>query len=361
MWKTGYILNPRADFVWFLGLPYLAILFALGCQRWLPAVAVASIMVWITIPHHFATWLRAYGITEDRNRWKLQLYIGPLVLFGLALLGVSYAPITLIFVTMLWDKQHALMQQYGFSRIYDFKANTGSSANCRFDFSLNWVLYGNLFLTSPLTTPLWLRQMHGLHLPLSADAVISLHAISWCVTIVFLVLYIARILVEVRTGHGHNPIKYLFLAGSYILWYYTAWHTHSALVFMIAAQLMHGIQYIVISYVFTRRRTNQNERDQGVVAWLVRPGNIGVFLGACMLYALIYQIIIAAPLAEFGFGIFPLQKQYPAIPSHGIAAMGAESAYSVFAAAVVSVASLTHFYFDSFIWKVRDATIRKGL
>ena len=50
--KTGYILSPRADLVWFLGLPFFAVAVALGFQAWLPYVAVASINLWITIPHH---------------------------------------------------------------------------------------------------------------------------------------------------------------------------------------------------------------------------------------------------------------------------------------------------------------------
>ena len=43
MFKTGYILNPKADAVWFLGLPFFAVALALGFQAWLPYVAVASI------------------------------------------------------------------------------------------------------------------------------------------------------------------------------------------------------------------------------------------------------------------------------------------------------------------------------
>jgi hypothetical protein len=37
------------------------------------------------------------------------------------------------------------------------------------------------------------------------------------------------------------------------------------------------------------------------------------------------------------------------------------SAYDLFAAAVIKVASMTHYYLDSFIWKISDAKTREGL
>ena len=64
MFKTGYILNPKHDLVWFLGLPFFAVAMALGFQAWLPYVAVASINLWITIPHHYAGWVRSYGMPD---------------------------------------------------------------------------------------------------------------------------------------------------------------------------------------------------------------------------------------------------------------------------------------------------------
>ncbi len=58
----GYIRNARADLVWFVALPFAAIAVALGFHHWLPYIAQASIAVWITVPHHYATWIRSYGL-----------------------------------------------------------------------------------------------------------------------------------------------------------------------------------------------------------------------------------------------------------------------------------------------------------
>ena len=79
MFQTGYIINPRQDYIWFIGLPLVALAAAIGSQNWLPFVALASINLWITIPHHFATWFRTYGLAEDWRRFKERRIIGPIV------------------------------------------------------------------------------------------------------------------------------------------------------------------------------------------------------------------------------------------------------------------------------------------
>ena len=362
MWQSGFIVSRKADVLWFLALPYLALVAALGCQQWLSAVAMASVALWITIPHHFATWVRAYGIAEDRQRWKMRLITGPMVIFGMALIGLKWAPITVLLVAILWDKQHSLMQQHGFARIYDFKAKTGSPSTSRFDLALNWILFGNLFLTSPFFTPIWLRELYRLHLPLSADAVRLIHQISWSATGVYLVVYLSHLGSSLHRGYRINPIKYLFLASSYFLWYFTAWQISSVLQYSIAVQIMHGVQYIVISYYYTRQRTRRSVDPENWAANLVRPGRAWIFLSAGLFYAVVYQVIVGNSLEEFGFGVLQLQQEYSAPIRHlAIEPMNADKAFDLFSAAIVEVASLTHFYFDSFIWKVSDAKTREGL
>lgn len=362
MLRTGFILSRNADVVWFLLLPYFALAAALACQEWLPAVAVASVALWITIPHHFATWLRAYGIAEDRQRWKGRLILGPIVIFAMALIGLRWAPITVLILAILWDKQHALMQQHGFARIYDFKAKTGAAWTGRFDLILNWVLFSNLFLTSPIFTPVWLRELYRLHLPLSAEGVRVIQQISWSVTLGYALIYAGQLWWTVRQGDQLNPIKYLFLASSYFLWYYAAWHTASVLVYAIAGQIMHGCQYIVISYWYTRKRT---ERCGDLTSWaasLVRPAHLRLFLVGCAFYAFVYQLLIGQSLEDFGFGALQLQEQYSApIRYLAVSQMDSRVAYDLFAAALVEFTSLTHYYLDSFIWKVSDARTREGL
>ena len=361
MFQTGYILSRRADSVWFLALPFVAVAAALACQQWLTAVAMASVALWVTIPHHFATWVRAFSHVDDRRRWRARLIGGPIVIVSLTLAGLVYAPITMLLLAILWDKQHSLMQQHGFSRIYDFKAGTGSPSTPKFDLYLHWILFGNLFLTSPFFTPMWLRELYRLHLPLSAPGVQQVHLVSWSVTGVYLVVYSLHLLIGVRSGHRLNPVKYLFIAASYFLWYFTAWHVASVLVFTIASRLMHGIQYIVIAYCFTQKRIERSGDKESLAARLLGKGKLKLYLAISLAYALVYQLIIGESLSAFGFGFLDFSSEYKAVPSLDLAPMSQRGGYELFAALVIECCSLIHFYYDSFIWKVRDPQTQKGL
>lgn len=360
MFRRGYILDWRGDLIWFLGLPFLAILAALASHQWLPAVAQASVGLWVTIPHHFATWLRTYGLPDDWRRWKTQLIVGPLVIGGLTIGGLVWAPLTLGLLTMLWDHQHSIMQQHGLARIYDFKAQAGSKTTPRFDLWLNWVLYVNMLITAPTFVNLWVRELYRWQLPVSAETVRGIQWASAAITAAYLLVYLGHVVGCWRAGCALNPLKYCFLGASYLLWYFTSWHTDSLIVFGIAHRLMHGLQYIVIVHSYVRRKTRSEEQPTFSMR-LARPGHIVGFVAMCAAYAVLYQLIVKNPLEEFGFGVVTLMQVYRAIPELGFEALTQSKGYDLFASLVISAAPLTHYYLDSFIWKVSDTKVQQGL
>ena len=361
MLRSGYILTRRSDLVWFLALPIVAVAIALLCHQWLPGIAVASVGLWITIPHHFATWFRIYGLSEDWKRWKGRLILGPIVIAIVSLVAIKWFPLTLLALTVLWDHQHSLMQQHGIGRIYDFKARTGTTTTGKFDLMLHCFLYVNLFLTAPLFVNVWLRELHRWHLPISAASVVTIQQISCAALASYLVVYVGHIIWSLRKGHAVNPIKFLFFAASYFLWYFTSWHSDSFLVFGIAHRMMHGIQYIVIVHSYVRRKSSDPGQQIGWFPRLAWKGNEKWFLVAGLFYAALYQIIVAAPLDQFGFGVVNFMAIYEAVPELGIAGMSEGMSYDLFAATIISAAPLTHYYFDSFIWKVRQPQTQEGL
>lgn len=364
MLQTGYILNRRSDAAWFLGLPFLAIAFALICQQWLPAVALVSVSLWITIPHHFATWVRTYGVAEDWARWKDRLILGPLSICLIAAVGLVYAPLTVAVIAVLWDHQHSVMQQHGLARIYDFKSGAGSPATRHFDMALNWVLYINLFLTAPLFAQVWLNWLYRWQLPLSPSTVEFVQHVSMTCTAAYLCIYAAHVIWCLRTGRTINPIKHLFIFSSFFLWYFTAWHTDSILVAGIAHRLMHGLQYIVIAYWYTRRKVDASatdDRKPGMIARLVRTGNLRYFVLGCAVYAVVYQLIIGSPLSQFGFGVLGADGATTSISDMAFKGFDAQMRYDLWANTIITTTGMAHYYFDSFIWKVSDRRTQGGL
>lgn len=359
MFQTGYILNQRSDLVWFLFLPFIAVGAGLVGQYWLPVTAAASIGLWITIPHHFATWVRTFGFSDEWHHWKDRLLIGPIVIFAFTVWGLMWSPLTLFLLVTLWDHQHSLMQQHGFARIYDFKAKTGAPSTGRFDLALNWILYGNMFLASPYWTQIWVYELHQWKLPISASAVRGIHMGSWTIAIGFLALYGGHLIWSARRGYAINPVKYLFIGASYFLWYFIAWNATSLLLYMVAHRIMHGLQYDVIVYSYIQRKVSKGTGVRKIMARMASPGSVGVFILFGLIYAVVFSLLIGKELDEFGFGL--VNMPYDSLREYGLTGMVDMSSYQLFGATMINAVAMVHYYYDSFIWKVRDVKVQAGL
>ena len=99
--SIGYIRSPVADAFWFLLLPPIAVAFALASDAYLSFVALASINLWITVPHHFATWCRTYGLREDWLAFHSRVILGPILIIAAVVSGFVWAPLTIFLVTSL--------------------------------------------------------------------------------------------------------------------------------------------------------------------------------------------------------------------------------------------------------------------
>ena len=378
MFRSEYIVGRRADWVWFLGFPYAAIMVALVCQHWLPLVALASVGLWITVPHHFATWIRTYGLQEDWERWRWPLIFSPFVIVGATSLGLFVAPATLLLLTLLWDHQHSLMQQHGLSRIYDFKARTGGPSTGRYDLLLHCFLYGNLALTAPLFVRLWGPSLYRWQIPDTTEILARLQMVSWGALAIYLGFYVWHVVSSVRAGYRVNPLKYFFIFSSYFLWYFTSWQTDSLLVYGIAHRLMHGAQYLVIVNSYLGHKLEKSSRipsAEGAVeaksatVWTFCAGWLKplmsshrtlTFLVMGVMYMLVYQLVLLRPLDELGFGVIHFMRIGPQ-PRPGMNDATEAGAYDLFAMTMIQSIPIIHYFYDSFIWKVRDSRIQQGL
>ena len=65
--------------------------------------------------------IRAYGDRELFARFRTRFIFGPIFLIAVSVLSVLYGLKGLILVSVVWGVWHALMQTFGFGRIYDAK------------------------------------------------------------------------------------------------------------------------------------------------------------------------------------------------------------------------------------------------
>ena len=295
--QRGYIHDARSDRLWFVALPVIAIAIAYIFHTQLPYMLQASITVWITVPHHYAGWVRGYGLQEDWSRWRGRLIIGPLILIPTVVFGTAFLPITVALVMMLWDHQHSVMQQHGFSRIYDFKAGTGTPSMGRLDLWLGIVLYVNMLLTAPLWAELWIAELYRWDLALEANSIKQLQTVSWTIAAAYLLFYAMRIREGVAAGHSVNPMKYWFLLSSYGLWYFVSWQD-SLILYLVAHRIMHGVQYMLMVYWYV---DNKAERT-GATPRLLGRLNLQRFFLFGALYAVAFHIGTGGSFSILSFG-----------------------------------------------------------
>ena len=77
-------------------------------------------------------------------------------------------------------------------------------------------------------------------------------------------------------------------------------------------------------------------------------------------YALLYQVMLNNPLDEFGFGVVNFAP-YQEIPQFNIPDLGFTGGYELFSLTLLNFYGMTHYYVDSFIWKVRDKKVQRRL
>jgi hypothetical protein len=363
LFRSGFILGRGSDWIWFLGLPFAAVGIALLLRDAAADVGVQvgiSMALWITIPHYAATFLRTYGFADEFQRWRTRFLVFPVAAFLVLLFGMALWPILVIGLIQLWDHQHSLMQQYGFSRIYDLKAGTGAPSTRRFDLLLSWVLFPNLLIASPFWTHIWRDGLAYFGLSLSDASVGWIHAVSWTVTGSYLLIYAVHVLWSLAHGHRINPFKYLFLGGSYFLWYFVAWQAEGLLMYHIAHRLMHGLQYDVMVYSYVQRKVEKTGIREGFVPRLA--GHLGLFLLIGLVFAVGFNFVIGHGLEEFSFGLLRFQLGWDSLRDLlGVGSGQAETIFGVFSVTVVYTLAVTHYYFDAFIWKVRDVRTQQGL
>ncbi len=359
--RIGYILRPWPDFVWFLSMPFWAFAVALAAQSWLPGAAVVSFALLVTVPHHFATWLRSYGFSDERKRWMSQLLAGPIIIFAATFLGLLWSPMTVVLIVFLWDHQHSLMQQHGFARIYDFKAGAGAPATPRFDLILSWFLYVNLILTTPLWAEGWVIELTRWRIPHTVAGIKIVQTISLTVTAAYVLIYLGHVAWSVSRGYKINPLKYVFLIASYLLWYYTSWIGQSILLYTIAHRLMHGLQYEVIVHSYIRRKVDREKITAGLMSRFVRPGHIALFVLLGLAYAVCFNFVTGHGIEEFGFGFVDFANRFDSLRELGFGALTTPRQIEILALTILTAVPLYHYFVDSFIWKVRDKSVQKGL
>jgi Flp pilus assembly protein TadD len=229
-----------------------------------------------------------------------------------------------------------MMQTYGFCRIYDSKVGSFAALTRRLDFGLCAVWFAAAILLSsrrmadtmegyyatggPFIQPwLLLRVQQGI---LVAAALI---------TVAFVVHFAHMWLI----GKRPNPVKVVLLGTSIGFWWFCNNGVANILAGIALFEVFHDVQYLSLVWLYNRNRVEKDSSIGGFMRFVFRRSGalVGLYIGLV-----------------FAYGSLAYFKDRVDIDTIKKALTG-----------VVLASGLLHFYYDGFIWKVRERSTRESL
>jgi Flp pilus assembly protein TadD len=132
-----------------------------------------------------------------------------------------------------------------------------------------------------------------------------------------------------------SPIKITLLVSSIAFWWYCNNGVQNILVGIALFEVFHDVQYLAIVWIYNRMRVERDDSIRGFMRFVFRRSGslIGVYVGLVLAYGSI------------------------ALTTSGVSV----EAIKHILIGVVTASALLHFYYDGFIWKVRETQTRAML
>jgi tetratricopeptide (TPR) repeat protein len=137
------------------------------------------------------------------------------------------------------------------------------------------------------------------------------------------------------SGRRPSPVKLVLLLTSICFWWYCNNIVASVLVGIALFEVFHDVQYLSLVWIYNRKRVESDSSIGGFMRFVFRRSGalVGVYLGLVLAY-----------------GGLSLSKSY----------IGIDVVKRILTG-VVTASALLHFYYDGFIWKVREKSTRQSL
>lgn len=336
---TPFVVGPAADLGLMVASPLWIIPLVFGLagvfkDKWINDTVAAL----GAIGHHLPGMLRAYGDRELFARFRVRFLVAPVVLIVMCALAMVSGVQSIIVIAFVWGVWHALAQAYGFARIYAVKAGCGDRPSALADQALLIAWFLAALACSPLRLGFILDKLATCGLGLPTPSVLS--ASRTAALVVAGVATVAWVVVVVRgalQGRGPGGVRLLLLASSIGFWWFANVRVRHLLLAAPLFELAHDAQYLAIVWVFNRRRVEAaGDKVAEPLRALFRPsaGSILAYVAVC-----------------FAYGAFAFWAPKPQLVGQpDVAGEG----FGLLLSSAVAASQLLHFYYDGFIWKVRE-------
>jgi hypothetical protein len=329
--RDQYIASPIFDWLFFIGSPVFALAAVLAATNLLPGERIEYYIIgYMAVGHHVPTMLRAYGDPDEYARNRIQLITVPLcvapIVVGLTLLDTRL--LTLIFV---WDQYHFIRQHYGFMRIYDVKAGVRDDLVATLDQWLCYSWFLAILAQSGFYGYMYADSFYDLGIAFPSTLVQSFEYATLAVAGAIGVVYAGNLVLRLSRGEPVAWLKLLLFATNMGVWYYSYVVLSNGFLSYAISSLFHCLQYDAFAWYYNRAkaRTLEPTRRNAFFRTIHRTQYLWLYVAAIYAYGL-------------------------------ISAYGTEISVVPFLA-LNTTTGLLHYYFDSFIWRVRRNEFRKHL
>lgn len=331
---SPYILSPRIDLLLIVGAVVVcpAILLPMA-QLTSPFTVWLTVMTFGAVGHHLPSFLRTYGDRELFMRYRVRLILAPILFFGLTLAFSLRDLHGMLLISLCWSIWHGMMQHFGFLRIYDSKVRATSRLTARLDWWISFAWFGLVLVYSPNQSGSLLSSLYESGIPLIPPKYFgSLQTVFISLTAVVTVMYVYNAL---RGREPRSWMKLSLLLGTFAYVYVVRVITLDPYLSVALFELLHAMQYLAIVWAFNRRLVQTG--SQGVLPrffYLPRAASVAVYIGACLGYGALALVV------------------FTQVPDGTVK--------KVLEAALIT-SGLLHYYYDGFIWKLKQPETRRGL
>src|ERR1051326_3975626 len=335
--SSVWILDSWRDLVLYVCTPLLIIPIFLAAQtRWSPEDIYLFVAAFGAMGHHLPGMIRAYGDRALFQRFKWRFIFAPLFLIGVCATFFFWDLKGIVLVTFIWGVWHGMMQTFGFCRIYDAKVGSFAGITRRLDFALCATWFAAAVLLSPQRMTDTLDSYYAAGGPFVSPALFrASQQAALTLALIVAALFLANFVWLWVNGKRPNPVKLVLLTTSIAFWWYCNNIVASILVGIALFEVFHDVQYLSLVWLYNRKRVEVDSSIGGFMRFVFRRSGslIGLYVGLVLAYG--------------ALGYF---KSYIGIDSLKRILTG-----------VVTASALLHFYYDGFIWKVREKSTRQSL
>ena len=196
------------------------------------------------------------------------------------------------------------------------------------------------FSAAVLLSPMRFRTLFDLYYEsggpvVPATAVTAIRAGVVVALGVVTIVFLWRQWSDWRAGRGASPVKITLLVSSIAFWWYCNNGVQNILVGIALFEVFHDVQYLAIVWIYNRTRVERDRNIGGFMRFVFRRSGalIGVYVGLVLAYGAIAFTQSAITVEGIRHGLI----------------------------GVVTASALLHFYYDGFIWKVRETQTRTML